>query len=102
MLSYLSQILPLMLFSSPSTGPRLMIGSLTTGSTTSLFPLSFQRLVHTTYHHRYTSISINGHPGSSFKVSRGVPQGDPFAPFLFNLSIEPLFNALHNGLGLCR
>src|SRR5438128_597638 len=67
-----------------------------------LFPLSFQRLVHTTYHHRYTSITINGHPGPLFRVSRGVPQGDPFAPFLFNLSIEPLFNALRSATIMFR
>ena len=41
-------------------------------------------------------MSINGVIGPSLCVSRGVPQGGPFAPFLFNLSIEPLFNALRS------
>src|SRR5438128_252198 len=67
-----------------------------------LFPLSFHHLVHTTYHHQHTSISINGFIGSSFWVSRGIPQGDPFAPFLFNLSIEPLFNALRSASIMVR
>src|SRR5438128_9622325 len=58
------------------------------------FPLSFRRLLHTTYHHRHSCISINGNLGPSFPINRGVPQGDPIAPILCNLSIEPLFNSL--------
>src|SRR6185369_1841315 len=52
------------------------------------------KLIQTTYHHRLTSIYINGKLSSPFPIRQGVPQGDPLAPLLFNLSIEPLFNAL--------
>jgi len=58
------------------------------------FPLTFRRLLYTSYHHRRSQISVNGLLGPSFSISKGVPQGDPVAPILFNLSIEPLFNAL--------
>src|SRR5207244_8600527 len=40
------------------------------------FPLSFRRLVYTTYHHRSTSITINGSLGPSFPVSIVIPHGD--------------------------
>ena len=60
------------------------------------FPRPFRRLLHATYHHRHSQLSINGLLGPSFPISKGVPQGDPVAPVLFNLSIEPLFNALRS------
>jgi len=60
------------------------------------FPRPFRRLLHCTYHHRHSQLFINGHLGPSFPISKGVPQGDPVAPILFNLSIEPLFNALRS------
>src|SRR6185436_8750835 len=55
------------------------------------------------YHHRQTSIFINGKLSPPFPIKQGVPQGDPLAPLLFNLSIEPLFNALRanmNGINI--
>src|SRR5438128_6267105 len=60
------------------------------------FPRPFRRLLQCTYHHRHSQLLINGHLGPSFPISKGVPQGDPVAPILFNLSIEPLFNALRS------
>src|SRR6185436_2699915 len=52
------------------------------------------KLIQTVYHHRQTSIFINGKLSPPFPIRQGVPQGDPLAPLLFNMSIEPLFNAL--------
>ena len=60
----------------------------------SLFPPSFIYLSFCTYHNRLTSIKINNTIGTPFPVLQGVPQGDPFAPLLFNLSIQPLFNLI--------
>ena len=56
------------------------------------------KLIQTIYHHRQTSIFINGKLSSPFPIRQGVPQGDPLAPLLFNLSIEPLFNALRSNM----
>jgi len=61
-------------------------------------PTNLQTTIRTTYAQRYTQLFINGHLGKSFKVAKGVPQGDPFAPILFNLSLEPLFNLLREKL----
>src|SRR5437879_3178924 len=60
----------------------------------SKFPSSFINLTQCSYHNQHTSIKINNLLGSSFPVLQGVPQGDPFAPLLFNLSIQPLFNLI--------
>src|SRR6185312_10941045 len=56
------------------------------------------KLIQTVYHHRQTSMFINGKLSSPFPIRQGVPQGDPLAPLLFNLSIEPLFNALRTNM----
>jgi len=58
------------------------------------FPPSFIHLSFCTYHNRSTSIKINNTIGTPFPVLQGVPQGDPLAPLLFNLSIQPLFNLI--------
>ena len=56
------------------------------------------KLIQTVYHHRQTSIFINGKLSPPFPIRQGVPQGDPLAPILFNISIEPLFNALRTNM----
>src|SRR6185312_13916823 len=56
------------------------------------------KLIQTVYHHRQTSIFINGKLSPPFPIKQGVPQGDPLAPILFNISIEPLFNALRTNM----
>ena len=58
------------------------------------FPPSFIHLSFCTYHNCSTSIKINNTIGTPFPVLQGVPQGDPLAPLLFNLSIQPLFNLI--------
>ena len=62
----------------------------------SLFPQSFINLTHCSYHNRTACIKINTSLSSSFPILQGVPQGDPFSPLLFNLSIEPLFNLIRS------
>src|SRR5438094_3856095 len=57
------------------------------------FPRPFRHLLHATYHHQPSQLLIHGHLAPSFPISNRVPQGDPVAPILLNLSIEPLLNA---------
>ena len=42
----------------------------------------------------HTAININGEVGPFFKASRGVKQGDPVSPLLFNLAVEALAGIL--------
>lgn len=41
-----------------------------------------------------TAININGEVGPSFRSSRGVRQGDPISPLLFNLAVDALATIL--------
>ena len=54
------------------------------------FPEEFIKLIKALYQNAETSIMINGHLSSTFKVTRGVRQGDPMSCLLFDLAIEPL------------
>ena len=38
-------------------------------------------------------ISINGWLGAPFKQGRGLRQGDPLSPLLFNIAFEPLLRS---------
>jgi len=62
----------------------------------SIFPLSFVYLTQCSYHNRSTSFQLNSSLSPSLPIHQGVPQGDPFSPLLFNLSIEPLFNYIRS------
>ena len=57
---------------------------------TFLIPPEFLKTVKTLYEQATTRVMINGHLSSSFKVIRGVRQGDPMSCLLFDLAIEPL------------
>ncbi len=53
-------------------------------------PSDFVRLVKSLYANANTSVMINGFLSKSYRVYRGVRQGDPLSCLLFDLAIEPL------------
>jgi len=53
-------------------------------------PQPFIRTVQALYHNARTKVAINGTFSDTFKVRRGVRQGDPLSCPLFDLAIEPL------------
>ncbi|KAF5375493.1 hypothetical protein D9615_009178 [Tricholomella constricta] len=57
-------------------------------------PDTFTNAVKTLYANAETKIMINGHLSSSWKINRGVRQGDPLSCMLFDLAIEPLAASL--------
>jgi exonuclease III len=58
------------------------------------FPDVFIQTVRSLYESAETQVMINGVLSPSFKVSRGVRQGDPLSCLLFDIAIEPLANML--------
>ncbi len=59
-------------------------------------PAIFIRLIRSLYANAETSIMINGILSKSYRVYRGVRQGDPLSCLLFDLAIEPLSAMIRN------
>jgi hypothetical protein len=59
-------------------------------------PPLFIKTVKALYTNAYTKVTINRVLSTSFKVTRGVQQGDLLSCLLFNIAIEPLACALRN------
>ena len=57
-------------------------------------PETFIRSVRTLYENAETRVMINGCLSKTFKITRGVRQGDPLSCLLFDLAIEPLAASL--------
>jgi hypothetical protein len=57
-------------------------------------PAKFINIVKALYADAHTHVVINGEFSSTFKIIRGVRQGDPLLCLLFNLAIEPLAKML--------
>lgn len=53
-------------------------------------PESFISLIQTLYESAVTSVVINGVTSKTYRIFRGVRQGDPLSCLLFDLAIEPL------------
>lgn len=49
----------------------------------------------------FASVLINGSPTATFDLQRGLRQGDPLSPFLFDLAVEPLNLLIHRATELC-
>ena len=59
-------------------------------------PQLFIKTVKSLYANAHTTVVVNGELSSSYKVSRGVRQGDPLSCFLFDIGIEPLACTIRN------
>ena len=59
-------------------------------------PRQFIQTVKNLYTNAHTTVAINGEFSSTYRVTRGVRQGDPLSCFLFNIGIEPLACLIRN------
>ena len=64
------------------------------------FPLLWRAWIKSCVMTASASILINGSPTHPVKLHRGLRQGDPLSPFLFNLAVETLNLILKKGLDL--
>lgn len=58
------------------------------------FPHKFCKWIKHLYKDNVTVFSVNGEVGHSIPMERGVRQGCPFSPVLFNICLEPLIRRL--------
>lgn len=54
------------------------------------FPSTFVQTINSLFFNTRVSISINGWLAPAFQQKRGLRQGDPLSPILFNIAFEPL------------
>ena len=60
------------------------------------FDDSFRKVIMDSYRNSSTRICVNGKVGRKYLFKRGVKQGCPLSPTLFNLCIEPLLRKMNS------
>ncbi len=60
------------------------------------FPRAFVRCITLLFFSTEITLNINGYASSEFTQARGLRQGDPLSPLLFNLAFEPLLAYIQN------
>ncbi len=62
----------------------------------------FRQLIRDSYRGCFTRVNTKGGKTAKILLKRGVKQGDPLSPLLFNLAVDPLLYALERyGEGFC-
>ncbi|GCC27840.1 hypothetical protein chiPu_0006266 [Chiloscyllium punctatum] len=73
-----------------SVGHKLLIKSLPSVK----FPKAFVRLIEDLYTGNTTVVEGNGNLTTPITIERGIKQGDPLSPILFNIALDPLVCSL--------
>lgn len=59
-------------------------------------PELFITTIESLYKNAHTAVMINGELSTTYRVTRGIRQGDPLSCLLFDLAIEPLAASIQN------
>lgn len=60
------------------------------------FDDDFTKIIKDTYKNAYSIIQLNGETSNPILIKKGVKQGCPVSPLLFNIALEPLIRRLSN------
>jgi retron-type reverse transcriptase len=62
------------------------------------FPVVFIEMVMSTVIHGKVAVKVNDRIGHFFESRKGLRQGDPMSPILFNIAVDVLELLVHNAV----